>query len=713
MAVMEMTLNKVWEKLRKRNKGQYRQLGFCLGFAVMLIASYLMMLMSPLIQNTLPQGGDSRKQVCMIFVLAAAGCLLFVIYAAGLFLRYKSREIGVFLALGADKKKIGKALRGELLRSGLLTEGLGLAAGCVLSLIIGTGFKMAMPEVTDESFAFTLSGLLCSLLYAAVLLAVLMAQAGRFMKRGNLLDILNEQRKQEPLKKKVTAAYLVRGICFLAAGVLFGFVMPVAAVNLTKHYLGAWTNLFYLLALAGLYQILVYSISCHKKGKHPRKYYKNVISYGMLKFQGRSIVRNMLVITLLLLGGLFAVFYVPVNNMAANSNLAAYEAKYSYFYTENMKGFSREDVEKLASEHGLTIKNYRQARMLQAVGSGVNRDDVDENGNLQEIYEKRHRVYEFISASDYERLTGQKAEVERGTYRLIQFGDAQENLFFRYDDMDQVYLDKEDRFLPMKYAGNLTYHCLVQGRGFDYESRFVVNDADFRKIEKGTGMFPRETQVLFDSSGSGEVEFSEAFYRAFGLAASDDMKVCGAYDLWAKMEAEKAGGEYGYEGMGTYDPDNPMKEADWQYEPRLVPMEEAYGMASYAVFLLLFLYVAAVCLLSVGIISYARSQSVGLSGAPVFSDLEKLGASHSYLLRLLRQQIRKVYALPTVIGCGGMWAFQCLLLKMNDGRVTGQEVRTMLLCGLIALAAAGYQYLVYRFSFGKVAKMLGLCRGKE
>ena len=137
-------------------------------------------------------------------------------------------------------------------------------------------------------------------------------------------------------------------------------------------------------------------------------------------------------------------------------------------------------------------------------------------------------------------------------------------------------------------------------------------------------------------------------------------------------------------------------------------MEEAYGTASYAVFLMLFLYVAAVCLASVGIVAYARSQSVGISSAPVFSDLEKLGASHGYLCRLLRQQIRKVYVLPTVLGCTAMWLFQFLLLNMNDGRLTDSELQTMLICTAVTLVAAAYQLVSYRFSLGKVTGMLGL-----
>ncbi len=661
-----------------------------------------------MIQQTLPEGGDSRKQIYMIFALAAAGCIVFVVYATGLFLRYKSREIGVFLALGADKKRIGRALSAEICRCSLFAVLIGILGGCALAWIIGTVFKKVMPEVTTYGFSLSASGLIMSLLYAAALLIILAVLAVRSMKRSNIMDILNEQRKQEPLKKMVNTGYLIRGTVFLVLGVLLGFVMPTVVVNLTKHYLGAWTNLFYLLALVGLYQILVYSISCHRRGRNPEKYYRNVISYGMLKFQGRSIVRNMLVITLLLMGSLFAVFYVPVNNVAAGSTLSAYESMYAYFYTEDMEGFSKEDVEKMASNYGLEVENFREAELVQAVGSGVNRDNVDENGDLEEIYEEKYRVYEFISASDFERMTGQQTDIESGSYYMIQRSDAEESLFFHFDDMDQVYLDREDRFMTLQYEGNLNYASLVQGRGFDSEARFVVSDEDYDEIRRGTGLFPREIQVLFDSRGGDELKFSEEFYRQFGTAAAEDMKVCGAYDQWAAMQADASGEEYGYADMVSYDPENPILEADWQYEPRLIPMEEAYGTASYAVFLMLFLYVAAVCLASVGIVAYARSQSVGISSAPVFSDLEKLGASHGYLCRLLRQQIRKVYVLPTVLGCTAMWLFQFLLLNMNDGRLTDSELQTMLICTAVTLVAAAYQFVSYRFSLGKVTGMLGL-----
>ena len=152
---------------------------------------------------------------------------------------------------------------------------------------------------------------------------------------------------------------------------------------------------------------------------------------------------------------------------------------------------TQEDVLDLAKNFGVEISNYREGEFVQAVGSGVNRDLVDENGNLIEQYEEQHAVYEYIGASQYEALTGEKISVEDGTYYMIQSPDAYENIFNKFDDMDKVYLDQEDTFLPLNFAGTVIYQSLVNGDwGFDINARYVVSDRDYERIGQGTGQYP-------------------------------------------------------------------------------------------------------------------------------------------------------------------------------------------------------------------------------
>lgn len=699
-----MTMNKVWDKLRKYNKANYRQFKFCIGFSVMLISSYLMMLFSPLVQNTLPIGGDSRKMIYMIFGIAAAGCVMFVLYTTGLFFRYKSRELGVFLALGSDKSKLTKAI---LVESAKLTAGcsaVGIVAGSLLSLILGKIFQMIASKANDNEFALTAMGLSYSLIYAVVIFVIVLVLLMVKMKRSNILEIMNQQRKQEPIKNRVTASYLYIGIVMLIAGIVIAFIIPPLVTRLTKHSLGVWTNLFYLIVLAGLYRVMTYSIASHRRGKNPQKYYNNVILYGMLKFQGQSVVRNMLVITLLIMGGLFAFFYVPMQ--ASGTSYDSYEAGYSYRYPENADEFTETELRELAETYSVEVENYREGEFILLTGDGIFRDDFDENGNLIEEYAEVYAEYECISASEYEKLTGHSVEVKDGTYYMIMSSESHETIYDKYGAMQKLYIYDTMSSYPMEYAGNFEYKILKLGFGFGQEMRCVISDRDYALLRDGLPAEKIVKQVLFDTEENEQVlVFSNELYKQFALRMSDNMKVLEYYNA---VSQELDGENYGYNDPAVYDPENSAKQADWKYEPILIYLNESNSILSLAVYFLMFLYVAVICMASVGIIAYTRSQSVGLGSKQVFDDLKKLGADNSYISRLLKAQVKKVYVLPTVVGCVVMIAFEWLLLYTNDGKISSQEIQTMIIATLLALGIVLYQYLLYRISLKKTASILEL-----
>ena len=62
-----MTMNKVYQKLRKNSKGQYALLSFCIFLSVVLITSFALMYFGPTVQEFLPQGGDTRKIASLLF----------------------------------------------------------------------------------------------------------------------------------------------------------------------------------------------------------------------------------------------------------------------------------------------------------------------------------------------------------------------------------------------------------------------------------------------------------------------------------------------------------------------------------------------------------------------------------------------------------------------------------------------------------------------
>ena len=104
-----------------------------------LVTAYSLMMRSPTVMDVLPEGGDSRKQIMMVFVLTILGCAVFTTYAAGLFFREKSRETGIFLALGASRRTLQRALYRELALVALTS--------CVGGGILGIGVAAAIWQI--------------------------------------------------------------------------------------------------------------------------------------------------------------------------------------------------------------------------------------------------------------------------------------------------------------------------------------------------------------------------------------------------------------------------------------------------------------------------------------------------------------------------------------------------------------------------------------
>lgn len=705
MEVSEMTLGTLWSRLRKKNKGDYRQFQFCMTFSILLISSLMMMICSPLIQNSLPAGGDSGKQAYLICGIAVVGCFIFSAYAARLFLRYKSREIGIFIALGARRKVLAEALSLELGKLIGMCAAAGIALGAVIAFIVGKGMELLTAQVRNAEFGFTLSGLALSALYTVLLFLLIQFLARRAMRRTNVIEVINEQRKQEPMKKSVSKKYFMSGVVLTAAGLFGAVFLEQIAVYVFGTWLGGWTNAFYLLIVLGIYRMLVYAVSSHQKGKKPQKYYDNLISYGMIKFQGASVVKNMLVITLLIFGALYAISYIP-SNLGAGSEL---EDDFSYRYLNDADEMTESEVIQLAEGYGVSVENYREGEFIRVTGSGTHRDMGDDK-KLLEIYYDEYAEYDCTSASEYEKMTGIKLDIPEGGYYQIEGRGAYENIWYHFGDMDKLYVQNEEQFLPMKYMGNVTYHALIIGsnNGMDQGSRFVLNDGDFARLKRGLPSEKLETQVLFKTSGEVKktADFSREFYRSFVDGMSGDMNVMAYYN---SMEEKRRGSDYtDMMGDAVVDPDNPLKETDWQYDPLMSPLIKQQTIMALANRMLLFGYVFLICFAAVGIIGYTRSQSMGITNAQVFEDIKRLGADRDYRINLMKDQVQKVFVLPTAVGVLLLLIYEAMTLYTNDKQFSAGDINLMFILAGLGLAAALYQYVIYRVSVKKTGTLLKL-----
>ena len=700
---MTMTMLNLFTKLKKYNKGNYRQFSFCYALSVILVSTLTLFMLSPFVQSRLPIGGDSRKMLYMVYAVAVLGCVLFIIYATGLFLRFKSREVGIFMALGTPKRVLAKTLTKEIVLLILKLGIAGIIIGGVIAFVFGKVYEGFVQSATGDSFSLPFTGFIGSFLFVTITVCIVMGMAVRFLKRANLIEILNEERRTEPIKKNVDTKYLVWGIILIAVGLLGGLIIPYIVSTMLKRSLSGFPYIFYVLVFIGLYRVMVYSIAVHKKGRHPQKYYKNLISFGMMKFQGISVVRNMLIVTLLIAGSLFAIFFSATNLIQGLGSAASEANDISYRYLGDAEKLTQEQVEKLAEDYQVGIDNYREAEFLRLLGSGVSRENYDKSGKLIEEYRKQDYIKNFISADEFERVTGIAVNVQPGMYQYISREGNNENYWFLPDDLDLVQNPDSGLQKPLSYAGTVEYSSFFYHYGQDGNANYILNDEDYAELEKGLSDEMHMTHILFDLSDTGDTYgFSKDLYARYCNSVSDSMKKMSAYDEYR----EATDSEYSYSEPVEIEPERLGMEIDWKYAPVFVPIQEKSFVQSYATLLLIFIFVAIVCLVSAGVIGYTRSITVAIKSKSVLMDVKKLGADRTYLNRVLKEQVKKVYVLPTIVAVVLMFVYYTLTLWQNDGTITLNEYPMIAVNVLTCLAVCIYQYVLYRYSLKKAGKVI-------
>ena len=693
-----MTLLNVLNKLKKYNKGNYKQFSLCFSLSVLLVSALTFFMLSPFVQSRLPSGGDSRKMLYMVYAVAVTGCVLFTIYAAGLFLRFKSREVGILMALGTAKGRLSKTIMKEML---LLIGQLSVVSifiGGMVAFGFGKLYEYLIQSAEGDGFRLSLPGLAGSVVFVLTVSVMIMGMTARFLKRANLIEILTEERRTEPIKKNVDGKYLVTGLILIALGILGGLIVPSIISTIFKRVLGSFTYVFYILVLIGLYKIMVYSVAVHKRGKNPQKYYKHLISFGMLKFQGVSVVRNMLISTLLLAGAFFAIVYSATNYIQGATIAASEDNDMSYRYLGDADRLTMQDVKSIAAAYGVEITDYREVEIARLLGSGVARENYDEEGMLTEEYREKDYYKNFISAGMFSEATGMEVKVEPGTYLYVNRRNNTENYWFLPEDLDMAENTDTGIKKGLIFAGTVEYSSFFYDRGQDGNASYILNDEDFAELKKGLSNKFQMTQVLFNVSDAGDTyAFSKELYARYCKSVPDSMRVMAAYDEY--REGVDAGYDYG--GLITLYPKRPEIEVDWKYSPVFVPLLERSFVLTYATLLLIFVFVSVICLVSAGVIGYTRSITVAVKSKRVLMDVKKLGAGQEYLNRILKEQIKKIFVLPTAAATILMFIYYTMILWQNDGVISSNEYPMIGFNIAVCLIVVLYQYTLYCSSFRK------------
>lgn len=699
-----MTINNLFHKLRRQNIGQYLMLGFCIFLSVLLVSSFALMYYSPTVQEFLPIGGDTRKMATLLIAVTAVGCLIFTIYASGLFFRYKSREYGIFLAMGTPKDSLKPILFRELSLVLLLSTLCGFVGSVPVSFGIWKVFSAFLISTAEMQYRFGFVGFGAGILFALCLALFLFYFGRRFVNRSNIMDILRAGHKAE-MVRAIPAWSGKIGMLLIVLGLFLGTGIPLISARVFHYLMPSYINLAYLLSLVGLYLFLLSTVSRTGMGRKKDKYYENLVNISMMRFTAKATTKNMCVIALLLLCSFFAAFFGMLYSDSTVVGAGPNHKDFSLHYPVDENQVAQAEIFELAKAYDIEIIGYGEEAAANLVISHRYRD-INENNQYITVDGPGSKLALFLSSDVYTRLTGREITVKQGTYQVCTPTDYRASIFDIEDGLYEAANPDTGTVLPLSYGGSIEFDSLYY---MSEPYTYVISDSDYETLTASIGSQYKERIILFDvADENASYPFANALLEAYVSRATVLSNHIGLYDSWEAKLAAEHGRPYSYEGQINLSMDNAMLLSDWKYNPEFTVITKQNYLQMISVYVMLCLYIFIITLTTVAIMCYVRSVSAAADNRELFESLKKLGADKNYRRKILRTQLLHLFQYPIAAGCLLSLLFSALMAFFNDGRFTAMEYRNLFsLLGMILVVWA-ILYLVYRQAKKKAEKIVGI-----
>ena len=705
------TMAELESRLRRTNQKQAALYLFCNFISLMLMTAYSGLMFSPTVQDIFPPGGDSRKQLYAIFVLALFGCVIFTIYAASLFFRKKSRQLGILMALGASRKTLAPGLFREVLLLSGSSAVLGTLAGFPFLFLLWTTFRIFIVNSEEMVLNVDFRCLWVSAGFTALVVICACVLAFLYMKRTNILDVIQEEHQNEPVKELGRWCGPV-GIVLILAGAVAGYEGPTVYMNVFHRYPSPFLNLLYAPAFAGLYMVMLHTVvnGWTSRRKNP---WKNIIARSMMKFQGKQTVNSLLVTTVLVAGGCFGIFYLPMlhTGLSMGSESRAYD--YSWFWPSDQSLPSEEEIYSLAEKHDFQIKDWVQCSYL-ALACDNNMQILNPDNTLSyqhfDIADECHA----LSESTYNQITRQNISLDPGFFYAVT--NEEETA---YDTVENATL-----FTNMTTREELPVTCkgFVHFEDMASHGTAVLDDSDYEKISQGLAPEWTGSMIWFNSEGKDSYAFAQELFVKIVNSYDDQHFSNSYYDPVQYVMTEGYTNNY-YGSSYTVSPEERQVDRTninssdfrmyWNYIPQFRIMDAQDQLKTFGVFMMTFLFIAIICITAALVIAYTRCQTIALNNAYVFSDLMRLGASPSFLGRELQRQAGPVFKIPAISGMSLMILLDVMILLANDGLLTKSEILGFAMCLEVAAVIALIIYAVFRRTLRSLRKQLGICSSEQ
>ena len=627
-----MTLNNIIKKLIVNNKSQYGILMGSIIFAVMMIGGYGLIQFSPTVTDVLVAGGSTMMISLAMFLITLIGTLTFVLYAHSLFLKYKSKEIGIFISLGIKKSSVKEIVVKELKMIILLSTVIGLVLSLPVSYLSWT-FLTFFVSTVETKFRFGWIGLLIAIIFSIIAMAIMIFSTGKYINKVDVIKILKASDEIEYVKGNKYILGVI-GVILVPMGIVL-----FSLSSISEGFFGKLSMLFLLSSLLGLYLVIIQITSIGEivKKINPKLYYKNIVFFNLVKLKGNQYTKTLFVTTLLVGVTIFGVCFntAPMIDIVLSSLDDPYDFTVSTSFQQ--QGFGENEIKSLADEYNVQIKDFMTFESL-----------LISTYSEDYLYRNPESV---ISESDYKKISGESIDVKKGEFIEVYDSHA---WYASGDEMEFINSTTQEIF-KLKCVNTIYMNNSLSKDSY-YDGRLsILDDEEYKKLEMSLDeRFKVKTFTFNANDWKLTKDFSNALFDEMVIASDnlwcDNYRMGPLFELNKKqdVEYEAGGGDYLYEEIN--EETELMAKKWWSLNPSSRYDAIYNTIPEYAVYLLLIFYIVIIAFVSAVMIVGIKILNSMLQDKQVYKNITLLGSKEGNIKSIVSKQVMLVYFTPLILG---------------------------------------------------------------
>lgn len=639
---MGMTLNDVSRKLFKNNRKQYGLFFFSVIFSIAMTGAYGVLQYSPTVINVLADGGSTQTISQAMFFGSMLGIIVFLVYADSIFLKYKSREIGIFLSLGIDRRSVQKIIVKEYTLLFQIAALLGLLLSAPLAYLCWAFLNLFL-KTQETAFSIGYAGLAIAFLFSLLNWFILRTINRRYIKTVDILKIIKASDENEAAKKGNLFS-LILGVLLIPAGIIAFFTL--------QNFGGFLNTLFAFIGLAGavlgVYLLIIQcaSIGDILKKYNDKAYYKNIVFYNMLKQKIRQYTRSIFVATLLITFTIFGIGFIAAG-FIDGYNVALNEP---YDYTINATyehPMTEKRIEEMAAKSNATITDLKYIDcLLLGVQNNYKSGERDWGSRI------------IVSEDNFNALSDMAISVTKGSYTVYYDSSMKYKLNAFSADSSLFYNPTTEQEFTLTQNEPICRDGLFNTRSV-FSSFLILNNEDYHTIAATLANEYKAVSYMVNvENWQDTTDFQNNILQA--VISDNDGAIFTNWHNSATFAKTGSRAEYlPFEG-------NETKIARlWSLYPLSKLSSTTTQFEAFATYLMLMLFIAIVAFVSAVMVIGLKLISTIWDDTEVYNDLRRLGMKRKKIKGLISKQMLFVYFIPTVLGCiiGAFTTYRIMLVS--------------------------------------------------